>query len=179
MRGDILLFQHSEGLGCDGEASVEASGEDNDRGAPLQQSLHIGRLYAGIVARTRLIPVPLFRSSGVEASVFEATVLGLQTAPGELRYPWRARCSIHTAQPLPSVLRGSRRSFAGSPSSSRLRCACAAWHAPPRGACVAPLRLSRPPRTLPKLRPSLAPPLVYRRAVLWRSRLPRVGGPPR
>ena len=77
VRGDLPFFQHPEGLWRDAETFVEASGEDHDPRAPLQQSLYVGRLYAGIVARTCLVPVPLFRASGVEPGVLEDSVLGL------------------------------------------------------------------------------------------------------
>ena len=64
VRGDLPFFQHLEGLGRDSETFVESSREDHDRRAAFQQPLHIGRLYAGIVACTRLVPVTLPRLRG-------------------------------------------------------------------------------------------------------------------
>src|SRR5215212_11691005 len=92
---DILLFEHPVRLWRDAEAFVETSGEDDYGGAALQQSLHVSRSYAGIVAGTGLAPVPLFGATREEPGVLECAFLRLPAAPGEVGYPWRVRATVH------------------------------------------------------------------------------------
>ncbi len=81
MGWDAFALEHLVCLRRYAEAFVEASREDDNGGAVLQQQLHVGRLYAGVVAGAGLVPVPLLGASREEPGVLEGAGFRLQAAP--------------------------------------------------------------------------------------------------
>src|ERR687898_2343026 len=96
---DLLLFEHPPRLRSDAEAFMEALREDDYGGAVLEQLLHVGRLYAGIVAGSGLVPIPLFGATREEPGILEGTVFRLQATPGEVGYSGRVRDPVHVCLP--------------------------------------------------------------------------------
>jgi len=70
MRGDSAFPQKIQRLARNLKALGHSAREHNDFRAVLQQLLHIGNLYAGLVSRSCLAPVPFARTAGEKLCIF-------------------------------------------------------------------------------------------------------------